>query len=701
MIMSTIHTIRSGETLSGIAQRYNTTVDKLARANNIQNPDLIQAGRQLTIPDGFDAQPRPSSGPQAGDGFESGPSRPSAPGSIPTAASGQFNGTSAAPGTTNVNAWIPVDAPLKGDPSNRNAETYADVIDQFAVGSNPRHLPRDGNTYCNIFAWDVTKAMGAEIPHWVDGAGNPMPANQGREMDANAGHLWLQNQGPQHGWREVSAQEAQALANQGHPAVASWYNPGGIGHIAVVRPGELTSRGPATAQAGGTNFSNGHMRDGFGNAQPRYFVNDSGQVEQPKPPPLHGDPAVTQLVNDAYRTHLRRDADEGGLRNWNDAAQGLAAQGQSHEQISAWLGEQFGGSQEAQALRVTDETFQEVLGRDVSNDRGYWHEAAVKMMRDEGKSADQVRETLRGEFMRSPEYAMKQVDQVVSDTFREVLGRESDPSDYWHGVGRQMVGEGKSLDEVRDFMRAQFKGSEEYQLNHPEELVAGQYRELLGREPDAGGLESHVALANGLRAQGKGVNDIRSAIAESIKSSAEYKNRTGGVSVEQLRAIMPNLSDARARELLPHLNSAMKEAGIDTPLRQAAFLAQLAHESGEFRYMEEIASGAAYEGRADLGNTQPGDGVRFKGRGPIQLTGRNNYRAAGQALGIDLENNPRRAADPDVGFRTAAWFWNSRNLNAAADARNFDYITYRVNGGYNGKASRDMYYARALRVLGA
>jgi putative chitinase len=174
-----------------------------------------------------------------------------------------------------------------------------------------------------------------------------------------------------------------------------------------------------------------------------------------------------------------------------------------------------------------------------------------------------------------------------------------------------------------------------------------------------------------------------------------------GVTVDQLRRIMPNLSQQKAEQYLPHINNAMAEAGITTKNQKAAFLAQLAHESGEFRWMEELASGAAYEGRTDLGNTQPGDGVRFKGRGPIQLTGRNNYRAASEALGIDLVNNPTRAADPDVGFRTAAWFWNSRNLNAAADAGNFDYITYRVNGGYNGKASRDAYYNRALQVLGA
>jgi predicted chitinase/cell envelope opacity-associated protein A len=173
----------------------------------------------------------------------------------------------------------------------------------------------------------------------------------------------------------------------------------------------------------------------------------------------------------------------------------------------------------------------------------------------------------------------------------------------------------------------------------------------------------------------------------------------GGVSLQQLRRIMPNLSEAKAQQYLPHLNAAMAEAGINTPKRQAAFLAQLAHESGEFRYMEEIASGAAYEGRKDLGNTHPGDGVRFKGRGPIQLTGRANYAAAGKALGLDLVNNPKRAADPDVGFRTAAWFWTTHGLNKLADSGNFREITHRINGGYNGEASRESYYRRALSAL--
>jgi len=173
---------------------------------------------------------------------------------------------------------------------------------------------------------------------------------------------------------------------------------------------------------------------------------------------------------------------------------------------------------------------------------------------------------------------------------------------------------------------------------------------------------------------------------------------SAGVTVAQLRRVMPNLSQAKAEQYLPYLNQAMAEANITTPQRKAMFLAQLAHESGELRYMEEIASGADYEDREDLGNTQPGDGVRYKGRGPIQLTGRSNYRVAGQALGINLEGNPARAKDPDVAFRIAGWYWQSRNLNSYADAGNFREVTRLINGGYNGLADREAYYRRAQEV---
>lgn len=188
--------------------------------------------------------------------------------------------------------------------------------------------------------------------------------------------------------------------------------------------------------------------------------------------------------------------------------------------------------------------------------------------------------------------------------------------------------------------------------------------------------------------------------------AAAYGQLTGaqpppaGITIEQLRAVMPTLSASRATEYLPLLNSAMAEAQINTPRRQAAFLAQLAHESGELKYFEELASGSAYEGRKDLGNTRPGDGKRYKGRGPIQITGRANYRQAGQALGLDLEGNPKMAADPPVGFRTAGWYWSSRDLNELADRGDFRGITKRINGGYNGMADREHYHEVARRALG-
>lgn len=163
---------------------------------------------------------------------------------------------------------------------------------------------------------------------------------------------------------------------------------------------------------------------------------------------------------------------------------------------------------------------------------------------------------------------------------------------------------------------------------------------------------------------------------------------------------MPHLPNDRAATFLKPLNDAMHEFDVTTPRRQAAFLAQIAHESGELKYMEEIASGEAYEGRTSLGNTEPGDGKRYKGRGPIQLTGRNNYRKAGTALHLDLEGKPELAAKPDVGCRVAGWFWKTHGLNELADKGDFLQITRRVNGGTHGLARREEFYKRARDVLG-
>ncbi len=175
----------------------------------------------------------------------------------------------------------------------------------------------------------------------------------------------------------------------------------------------------------------------------------------------------------------------------------------------------------------------------------------------------------------------------------------------------------------------------------------------------------------------------------------------------QLKTIMPNLAEAKRALYLPPLNQAMQANGIDTPLRTAAFIAQLAHESGEFRWMEEIwgptDAQRRYEPPSDLagrlGNTQAGDGKRFKGRGPIQITGRGNYKKYGDLLGIDLCADPARAATPEVAFATAGLYWQSNGLNELADTRDFVTITKRINGGTNGLADRQMYYARALALL--
>jgi putative chitinase len=184
--------------------------------------------------------------------------------------------------------------------------------------------------------------------------------------------------------------------------------------------------------------------------------------------------------------------------------------------------------------------------------------------------------------------------------------------------------------------------------------------------------------------------------------------KTRFVSAEQLAKIYERPAKVFV-DLVEHLNSALYEFEINTPRRIAAFLAQVGHESGRFRYLEEIADGSAYEGREDLGNKKPGDGKKYKGRGVIQLTGFANYFAAGRDLDLDLVNNPRRAADPDVAFMIAGWFWKSRDLNLLADLASvtneglavFRKVTSRINGGQNGAADREALYARAWVVLGA
>ena len=174
-----------------------------------------------------------------------------------------------------------------------------------------------------------------------------------------------------------------------------------------------------------------------------------------------------------------------------------------------------------------------------------------------------------------------------------------------------------------------------------------------------------------------------------------------GPTREKLAIVMPQALPRSIERYHEPLVAGMTARGIDRPLRIAHFIAQLAHESGSFRYTEELADGTAYEGRRDLGNTEPGDGPRFKGRGLIQLTGRANYAAYSKDTGIDYLTRPQRiATDRFAAVDVACWFWHRHRLNALADRDDIAAVTRRINGGYNGLDDRVDYLARGKAVLG-
>lgn len=183
------------------------------------------------------------------------------------------------------------------------------------------------------------------------------------------------------------------------------------------------------------------------------------------------------------------------------------------------------------------------------------------------------------------------------------------------------------------------------------------------------------------------------------------------VSFDQLKEIMPRLKDSHEKYVVT-LNDAMAEFEINTVLRQAAFIAQIAHESGEFRYTREIwgptKAQEKYKFRADLGNTaflaieaagKLDVGFFYRGGGLIQITGAYNYKACGEALGIDLFHHPDLIIIPKNSTRAAGWFWHRHGLNEIADDGKFKRITRTINGGLNGYEQRVNYYVNALEVL--
>lgn len=183
---------------------------------------------------------------------------------------------------------------------------------------------------------------------------------------------------------------------------------------------------------------------------------------------------------------------------------------------------------------------------------------------------------------------------------------------------------------------------------------------------------------------------------------------------------------------LEPLNKTFEKYEINTPTRQAAFIGQCGHESASFKVLEENLNYSAkglcatwpsrfpnlefaaeyerkperiankvYGGRADLGNTEEGDGWRFHGRGLIQLTGRTNYTVCGQALGQPFAEHPELVLEPEWACLSAGWFWNKRGLNSLADAEDWTTITKRINGGTIGLEDRVNRIHKAMDILGA
>jgi putative chitinase len=174
------------------------------------------------------------------------------------------------------------------------------------------------------------------------------------------------------------------------------------------------------------------------------------------------------------------------------------------------------------------------------------------------------------------------------------------------------------------------------------------------------------------------------------------------ITTQQLLQILPN-AGAHAGVFVPLLNVAMVRFQIVGTKRMAAFMAQIGHESGQLVHVKELwgptAAQAKYEGRADLGNTQPGDGFRYRGRGLLQITGRANYAACGETLGLNLVTQPELLEQPRYACLSAAWFWAGNGLNTLADGGKFETITRRINGGLNGQADRLELWERASEVL--
>lgn len=182
------------------------------------------------------------------------------------------------------------------------------------------------------------------------------------------------------------------------------------------------------------------------------------------------------------------------------------------------------------------------------------------------------------------------------------------------------------------------------------------------------------------------------------------------ITLDQFRVAFPKAKIGHLVKVFPYINPAMVEFEINTPKRVKFFLAQIGHESGNFAYISEIASGKAYEMRSDLGNLTKEaitaahakgttTGRFYKGRAWLMITGYYNYKACGDALGIDLVNHPELAAEYINATRISAWWWKANGCNKFCDSDDFKGLTKKINGGYNGFNDRKIHLANVTGAL--
>ncbi len=285
--------------------------------------------------------------------------------------------------------------------------------------------------------------------------------------------------------------------------------------------------------------------------------------------------------------------------------------------------------------------------------------------------------------------------QVPTVATQEGRGPRTRPA----GAGNAALTERLGLDGAQEAEapRAQPEGPGETP-DANDSAIALQQLAAMGWGADAGGAEGpqSTAAVSGFQER-YGLQATGTLDAVTVDRIAEA--RAHAVTLTTLLAMVPAGDADHMAEWLPQLNASMWEAGCNSDARKAAYVAQLAHETDHFRTLEEYASGKAYEGRKDLGNTERGDGTRFKGRGAIQTTGRANYTSASEALGPDFVENPELLQDPRWAFAAAAHFWNTHDLNRYSDRGDIRGQTRVINGGTNGLRDREDKYSRATSVL--